>query len=162
VLDQALEKMNAFGKLVREAGPWRLEISAGGYESSWTATDQVPQRAVQSGLIGGMDQQLRPDAATLEKLRWASIHHEGRAYAGETGLAYRPAAAGRTLDGTLEKAIDTPSGKLAVISTSWACEFSLVPWQDEMNRHLHQGIPMDVSRSMSLSRMRQRSLGIGM
>jgi type IV secretory pathway VirD2 relaxase len=133
-----------FGAEVREAGRQRLA--------------ELEQR----GLIGGMDQPLRPDAATLETLRWAGIHHEGRAYAGESGRAYRPVAPGRTLEGTLETAIDTPSGRLAVISTGHSREFSLVPWQDEMKRHLHQGIPMDVSRSMSLSRLRQRSLGIGM
>lgn len=51
VLDQELEKLNAFAKLVRETGPWRLEVSASAYDSSWRATDQVPLRAVQSGLI---------------------------------------------------------------------------------------------------------------
>jgi len=133
-----------FGAQVREAGRQRLMALEG------------------RGLIGGMDQPLSPDAATLEKLRWAGLHHEGRAHAGETGRAYRPVSAGRTLEGTLEKVIDTPSGKLAVVATGRAREFSLVPWQDEMKRHLHQAISMEVSAAMTLSRMRQRSLGIGM
>lgn len=51
-IDQDLEKLNGFAKLVHKAGPWRMELSGSAYDSSWTATDQVPLRAVQSGLIG--------------------------------------------------------------------------------------------------------------
>ena len=50
-LDQDLEKLNAFAKIVHAAGPWRYELSASAYDSRWTATDQVPLRAVESGLI---------------------------------------------------------------------------------------------------------------
>lgn len=51
-LEQDLEKLNGFAKLTHEAGPWRLMMSGSIYDSSWTATDQIPLRAVQSGLIG--------------------------------------------------------------------------------------------------------------
>lgn len=51
MLNHEHEKLNAFAKLVGEAGPWRLEVSASAYDSSWTATDQLPLRAVESGLI---------------------------------------------------------------------------------------------------------------
>ncbi|WP_321489174.1 TonB-dependent receptor domain-containing protein [uncultured Hyphomonas sp.] len=51
-LDQDLQKLNGFAKLVHETGNWRLEGSASAYDSSWNATDQVPLRAVQSGQIG--------------------------------------------------------------------------------------------------------------
>ncbi|MCA8905813.1 MAG: TonB-dependent receptor [Hyphomonas sp.] len=51
-LSQDLEKLNGFAKLVHESGPWRLEVSGSGYDSSWTATDQVPLRAIQTGFIG--------------------------------------------------------------------------------------------------------------
>ena len=50
-LNQDLEKLNAFAKLTRETGPWRYQLSASAYDSSWTATDQVPLRAVESGQI---------------------------------------------------------------------------------------------------------------
>ncbi len=50
-LDQDLEKLNAFAKLIHATGPWRFEISATAYDSNWTSTDQVPLRAVKSGLI---------------------------------------------------------------------------------------------------------------
>lgn len=51
VLEQNLEKLNGFVKLNHDKGPWRLEASASLYDSRWTATDQVPLRAVESGLI---------------------------------------------------------------------------------------------------------------
>lgn len=47
VLDEDLTKVNGFAKL---SGPdW--SISASGYHADWTATDQVPERAIASGLI---------------------------------------------------------------------------------------------------------------
>lgn len=51
-LDQDLEKLNGFTKLTHESGPWQFELAASAYDSQWTATDQVPQRAIENGLIG--------------------------------------------------------------------------------------------------------------
>lgn len=51
VLEQELEKLNAYAKLVRRTGPWEFEMSVSAYDSKWTATDQVPLRAVESGQI---------------------------------------------------------------------------------------------------------------
>jgi outer membrane receptor protein involved in Fe transport len=47
VLDEDLEKVNGFAKL--SGAGWRL--AASGYHASWTSSDQVPVRAVESGLI---------------------------------------------------------------------------------------------------------------
>ncbi|MEM9168254.1 MAG: TonB-dependent receptor [Pseudomonadota bacterium] len=51
VLDEDLEKYNAFIKYSRSAGAaaWRVSLSA--YDAQWTSTDQVPLRAIESGLI---------------------------------------------------------------------------------------------------------------
>ena len=114
------------------------------------------------GFIMGIDQPASPDAGTLQKLRWEGIHHEGRIEAGKTGFTYQPAAPGTTLKGTLEKVIDTPSGQLAMIADNYSLEFSLVPWQDDMKRHLHRGISMEVSNTMTLSRIQERSRGLGL
>ncbi len=51
VLDQDLKKINAMAKIVHSAGPWNIEAVASAYDSEWTSTDQVPQRAIDSGLI---------------------------------------------------------------------------------------------------------------
>ena len=50
-LEQNLEKINALVKLVYEDGPWAGEASFRAYDSEWTATEQVPLRAIESGLI---------------------------------------------------------------------------------------------------------------
>lgn len=60
-LEQDLEKVNLFGKYIREGFSSRQEIVATGYDSSWTSTDQIPLRAVESGLIdryGAIDEDL--------------------------------------------------------------------------------------------------------
>lgn len=51
VLDEDAEKFNLFLKHANRVGPadWSLSLSA--YDASWNSTDQVPQRAVTSGLI---------------------------------------------------------------------------------------------------------------
>ncbi len=51
-LPQDLRKMNGFASYSRAtgAGSWSLDFMA--YDSAWTATDQVPLRAVQDGTIG--------------------------------------------------------------------------------------------------------------
>lgn len=47
VLDEDLTRINGFAKL---SGPtWSLSASA--YDATWTSTDQVPERAIASGLI---------------------------------------------------------------------------------------------------------------
>jgi outer membrane receptor protein involved in Fe transport len=51
VLEQNLEKTNALVKVNHDRGPWEFEASFRAYESEWIATDQVPLRAVTSGLI---------------------------------------------------------------------------------------------------------------
>ncbi len=114
------------------------------------------------GLILGMDQPGRPGAATLEKLRWEDIHQEGRTRAAQTGRPYRPPVPGETISGELEEVISTPSGRFAVIGRAFSLEFSLVPWQADMERHLYRQVSMELSHSLSLSRMRERSLGLGL
>lgn len=51
VLQEDLKKVNAVAKLTRKTESSSLSLEVFGYDSSWTSTDQVPQRAVDSGLI---------------------------------------------------------------------------------------------------------------
>jgi len=51
VLDEDLRRVSALAKYSADLGGGRLRISASGYSADWTATDQVPLRAVESGLI---------------------------------------------------------------------------------------------------------------
>lgn len=51
VLDQDLEKINALTKITHRSDGWRTSLNLGIYSTSYVATDQVPRRAVESGLI---------------------------------------------------------------------------------------------------------------
>ncbi|WP_336964981.1 TonB-dependent receptor [Sphingobium aquiterrae] len=52
ILDEKFRKLNGFAKFSKGGTEenWSLALSA--YHASWRATDQVPERAVESGLIG--------------------------------------------------------------------------------------------------------------
>ncbi len=51
VLDEDLEKYNAYLKYTKQSGDYTTHIIASGYRSTWNATDQIPARAVENGLV---------------------------------------------------------------------------------------------------------------
>lgn len=51
VLDDDLKKYNAIAKYSQDSGDMRTQVLATAYYSKWNATDQIPSRAVTSGLI---------------------------------------------------------------------------------------------------------------
>ena len=77
-LDQDLEKVNAFGKYVHDGMTSRWEVVATGYDSSWTSTDQIPQRVVTSDLIdrfGFIDPDLGGETSRYSLAANASFRH---------------------------------------------------------------------------------------
>jgi len=50
-LDADLLHINAFAKWTRPLGPGTLRASALGYHAEWNSTEQIPKRAIQSGLV---------------------------------------------------------------------------------------------------------------
>lgn len=77
-LEQDLEKLNVFAKLVHEAGPVTYRLAGTAYDSSWTSTDQVPERAVNSGLIdrfGFIDDDLGGATTRFSLIGGADIDH---------------------------------------------------------------------------------------
>ena len=51
VLDEDLKKLNLLAKFTRPVGAGTVRVSLSGYRADWTATDQVPLRAIEAGLI---------------------------------------------------------------------------------------------------------------
>lgn len=51
-LDENLEKISGLVKFTKGGDDHGFEVSLSGYDASWRSTDQVPERAVESGLIG--------------------------------------------------------------------------------------------------------------
>lgn len=90
VLEQDLEKLNGFAKLRHVVGPWQLELSGSVYDSEWTATDQVPQRAIDSGLIdrfGFVDPDLGGDTSRQALNGQATYTHSDGAVTGIVAYA---------------------------------------------------------------------------
>ncbi|MCP5382251.1 MAG: TonB-dependent receptor [Kordiimonadaceae bacterium] len=54
VLDDDLRKYNALAKYTRDHGDLKAEVLATAYYSKWNSTDQIPHRAVLSGMIDEM------------------------------------------------------------------------------------------------------------
>lgn len=68
VLDEDLDRFAGLVKYSVEAGDRRLSVQLNAYDSSWTSTDQVPERAINSGLIdrfGFIDGTLGGDTTRL-------------------------------------------------------------------------------------------------
>ncbi|WP_415809508.1 TonB-dependent receptor [Litorimonas haliclonae] len=77
VLDQDLEKFNGLAKLIHIGSKSRSELTATYYESEWTATDQVPLRAVESNMIdrfGFIDDDLGGDTQRASLAFQTSIY----------------------------------------------------------------------------------------
>ncbi|WP_262694138.1 TonB-dependent receptor [Kordiimonas aquimaris] len=51
ILEQDLEKINSLAKITHRSTEWETSLNLGAYSSSYIATDQIPQRVVDSGLI---------------------------------------------------------------------------------------------------------------
>ncbi len=51
ILDENLEKVNGVIRYSRGSDENGWDVQATGYRSTWTSTDQIPERAVESGLI---------------------------------------------------------------------------------------------------------------
>ncbi|NRA30883.1 MAG: TonB-dependent receptor [Parvularculaceae bacterium] len=51
-LEQDLQKLNGFAKWTRDSDRGHFHVIANAYNSEWTSTDQVPERAIDSGRIG--------------------------------------------------------------------------------------------------------------
>ncbi|MBK8198485.1 MAG: DUF3363 domain-containing protein [Acidobacteria bacterium] len=100
-----------------------------------------------------------PDAQLLAKLDWEAMHTEGARIAAEMGMAYRPAKPGEELEGYFEREFTSQAGRFAVVERD--LEFSLVPWKPEFEHRRYTQIAMTIERDLSISRMSQRSLGLG-
>jgi outer membrane receptor protein involved in Fe transport len=82
VLDQDLEKWSGLVKLTHRTGNARYALSLWGYDNEWTSTDQVPLRAVESGLIdrfGFIDDDLGGKTSRYALQAEADFDHGGKA-----------------------------------------------------------------------------------
>jgi hypothetical protein len=99
-----------------------------------------------------------PDARSLARLDWAGMHAEGQRIAAQTGMTYQPAQAGEAIEGYFEREFTSQAGRFAMIEREQA--FSLAPWKPVFEQRRYTHIQMTIDRDLTISGLRQRSLGL--
>lgn len=78
------ERANGFLKYFRESGEDRFSVTAMAYTADWNSTDQVPRRAIESGLIdryGNLDDSLGGNSNRYSLMaEWDREHGSGRTH----------------------------------------------------------------------------------
>ncbi|MEM1106293.1 MAG: TonB-dependent receptor [Pseudomonadota bacterium] len=90
VLEQDLTRFNGFAKLTHSHDSNHFHLIATAYDSEWTSTDQVPERAVDEGLIdrfGFIDDDLGGETTRFSVSGNASFEHAGGANTSWTAYA---------------------------------------------------------------------------
>ncbi|MDC8829531.1 TonB-dependent receptor [Alteromonas gilva] len=89
-IDEDINKKNVFVRYRQDNTDSRLHITFMGYDNSWNAADQIPRRAVQSGLIdelGSIDTTLGGESDRYSlSLNWQSNDWLVNAYAVQSNL----------------------------------------------------------------------------
>ena len=106
--------------------------------------------------LPGRSGALEPQA--MEKLQIQSMHDYGRAYAGESGMAYVPYQPGREVFGKVIQVSDGHGSVLARIEQSR--EFTLVPWSRELDGMRARQVTLSWSLSRGIQMTRGRDLGL--
>jgi len=109
-LDQNLEKLNAYARLTHRGDNSRLTISASAYDNSWQATDQIPSRALDQGLIsrfGTLDDDLGGDTHRYSLSANYALQHSDDS---ETALSAYAVRYGLNLWSNFTYFLDNPAG----------------------------------------------------
>jgi TonB-dependent Receptor Plug Domain len=79
------QRINGFLKYFRESGPDKFSLTAMGYHGRWDSTDQIPQRAIDSGLVnrlGNLDDGLGGNSARYSLMgQWDHQNGNGKTHA---------------------------------------------------------------------------------
>ena len=79
------QRINGFLKYFKESGPDKFSITAMGYDGRWDSTDQIPQRAIESGLLdrlGNFDESVGGDSSRYSLMgEWDHENTNGHTHA---------------------------------------------------------------------------------
>ncbi len=112
----------------------------------------VERGIAQAGRSGALEPQ------AIERLHIQSMHDYGRAYAGESGLAYAPYQPGREVSGKVMPVSDGQSPVFARIE--YARQFTLVPWSRDLEGLRARQVTLSWSLSHGIQMTRGRDLGL--
>tara|TARA_R110000764_G_scaffold83328_5_gene163917 strand:- start:16015 stop:17700 length:1686 start_codon:yes stop_codon:yes gene_type:complete len=111
----------------------------------------VARGIAQAGRIGPLE----PKA--IEKLHVQSMHDYGRAYAGESGMAFVPYQPGKEVSGRVMPVNDGHGSVFARIE--YARQFTLVPWSRDLEGMRARQVTLSWSLSRGIQMTRGRDLG---
>lgn len=98
------------------------------------AMDARTDHLVKEGLARRYDERTVFERGLLDTLRKRELDSVGAKIAGETGLAYRPAADGEKISGVVRQRLALASGRFAMLDDGLG--FRLVPWASTLEQQL--------------------------
>lgn len=124
------------------------------------AMDDRADHLVRDGLARRHGDRIVFQRGLLDTLRRRELDAVGEKIAGQTGLAYRPAAAGETVAGVCRQRLTLTSGRFAMIDNGLG--FSLVPWSNGLDRQLGRQISGVVRDGGGIDWSLGRKRGLGL
>jgi len=122
--------------------------------------DARTDHLVKEGLARRFGERTVFERGMLDTLRKRELDAVGAKIAGETGLAYRPAASGEKIAGVVRQRLALASGRFAMIDDGLG--FRLVPWSPSLERNLGKHVSglARVDGGVDWSFGRKRGLGL--
>ena len=124
------------------------------------AMDARTDHLVREGLARRYGERTVFERGMLDTLRKRELDSVGAKITGETGLAYRPAAAGEKIAGVVRQRLALTSGRFAMIDDGLG--FRLVPWASTLEQQLGRQVSgvVRAGGGIDWALGRQRGLGL--
>ena len=121
---------------------------------------RAPDHLVREGLARRYGERTVFERGLIDTLRKRELDSVGAKLAGETGLAYRPAAAGEKVAGVVRQRLALASGRFAMIDDGLG--FRLVPWASSLEQQLGRQVSgiVRTGGGIDWTLGRTRSLGL--
>lgn len=135
-------------------------VTGGGFGAEVRrAMDARTDHLVGEGLARRFGERTVFERAMLDTLRKRELDFVGAKVAGETGLAYRPAASGEKIAGVVRQRLALTSGRFAMIDDGLG--FRLVPWASSLEQQLGRQVSGVVRAGGGIDWTLGRKRGLG-
>lgn len=124
------------------------------------AMDARTDHLVREGLARRYGERTVFERGLIDTLRKRELESVGAKIAGETGLAYRPAAAGQQVAGVVRQRLALASGRFAMIDDGLG--FRLVPWVSTLEQQLGRQVSGIVRAGGGIDWTLGRTRGLGL
>ena len=124
------------------------------------AMDARTDHLIREGLARRFGERTVFERGMLDTLRKRELDSVGAKIAGETGLAYRPAATGEKISGIVRQRLALASGRFAMIDDGLG--FRLVPWASTLEQQLGRQVSGVVRAGGGIDWTLGRKRGLGL